>query len=78
MSPIAEAGECLACGHIQPFAVSRRPEEGMASIGICAGCRRLAQANLGPCSEERGCGCEAFGMAVGRGIKADDIIEVAE
>ena len=71
-SHIVEAGECLACGHIQPFAVFRCVEEGLPSVGICAACRRLAQANRGPCSEKRGCGCEAFGMAVTPGYSGFD------
>ena len=57
MSPIVEAGECLACGHILPFAVFHGQGGGLPSIGICAASRLLAQANRGPCSEGRGCGC---------------------
>ena len=55
-SRIVEAGECLSCGHIQPFVIYQ-PLKDRASVGICDGCAQLAEPNRGPCSEERGCGC---------------------
>ena len=56
---IREAGECLLCGHIQAFAVYRPGEGGLPGVGVCDLCRRFAEPNRGPCTYERGCGCNA-------------------
>lgn len=49
------SGECLACGHLLPFAVYQPSD----AAGICAVCRDLALPNRGGCSAERGCSCRS-------------------
>ena len=73
-SHIVEAGECLACGHILPFAIYK-PIEGRASVGVCAACARLAEPNRGPCSKKRGCGCAQFSA---NGFEIDELCDASD
>lgn len=63
---LVEAGECLLCGHVLPFKVWHPFRDGRASIGACGECWGLARPNQGPCSEERGCGCDDMTAQIGR------------